>query len=143
MAKAQGKGVFVGAKIKVSFPKSGTKKDNSLWQLFTYQESKKNQETGRYDEIGRYTIFVNNPQKDLQNNDIVTIKNITKILTEKNKYNGKDYININCWCEIEKSSNNNLKETNKNQSEDVDFEKTMDIPSFDENFSVSPDELPF
>ena len=74
MAKAQGKGVFVGAKIKVGFPKFGQKKDGTNWQLFTYKESKKNVETGEFDELGRYTIFVNNPQSSLQNGDLYLSK---------------------------------------------------------------------
>ena len=60
------------------------------WQLFTYKESKKNVETGEFDELGRYTIFVNNPQSSLQNGDLVEIKSITKSLIEKNVVNNKD-----------------------------------------------------
>lgn len=137
MAKAQGKGVFVGAKIKVGFPKFGQKKDGTNWQLFTYKESKKNVETGEFDELGRYTIFVNNPQSSLQNGDLVEIKSITKSLIEKNIVNNKEYININCWCDIE---TNNYVENNNNE---IDLEiKEMEVVSFDNNFT-SEDDFPF
>lgn len=141
MANLQGKGVFVGAKLRVSFPKTGTKKDKSLWQLFVYQESKKNQQTGNYDELGRYTIFVNNPQRNLQNGDIVTIKSITKSLIEKKILNNKEYININCWCEIEINGNNN-QGANQNQPQLEENNQQMEMPSFSDEF-VDSLELPF
>lgn len=144
MAKVQGNGISVGGKIKVGFPKTGTKKDGSMWQLFTYKETKKNQQTGEYDEIGRYTIFVNNPQPNLKNGDMITIKNITKSLMEKNIVNNKEYININCWCEIEiiNNTNNDNQGANQNQPQFEENNQQMETPSFSDEFVDSLD-LPF
>ena len=95
-------GVQVGSKIRVSFPNSGLRQDGSTWQIFTYQDSKKNPQTGEYEEKGRYSIFVNNNIPLLQSGDFVTIKSITKVTYEKKiGKDKKEYINVNCWCDVE------------------------------------------
>lgn len=140
MANQQGKGVFVGAKLKVGFPKIGTTQKGEQWQLFTYKESKKNPQTGDYDELGKYTIWVTNPNQYIKHNDIVTVKNITKILYEKNFANGKEFLNISVWCEVELTvytpslpQQPQMPEPNFN---------TMQTPNFDSDV-VNEDDLPF
>ena len=142
MARVSGKGVSVGTKIKVNFLKQGFKQDKSIWQLFVYQESKKNPETGEYDELGRYTIFINNPNQNLQNGDMVTIKSITKALVEKNYYNNREYTNLNLWCEVEYNAPYTPRLVdNQNQQLNNNFE--MQTPSFADEYGISEDDLPF
>jgi F420-0:gamma-glutamyl ligase len=136
MAKQQGKGVYVGAKIKVGFPKTGKKQDGSMWQLFMYKENKKNPQTGEYDELGKYTIFVNNPQENLKNGDYVTIKNITKSLIEKNVVNNKEYINISLSCDIKTN------EKTQNENFNVVENKVDETLNFDDTFT-NTDDFPF
>ena len=136
-------GVSVGGRIKVGFPKSGNKQDGTFWQLFTYEESRKNQQTGEYDKLGRYTIFVNNPIQQLQNGDTVIIKSITKATIEKNiGKDKKEYINVNCWCDIEMGAVYQPRLVD-NQNQQPQLENTqMETPNFSDEF-VDSLELPF
>ena len=136
-------GVSVGGKIKVGYPKTGNRKDGTLWQLFTYEESRRNQQTGEYDKLGKYTIFVNNPIQQLQNGDTVIIKSITKTTIEKNiGKDNKEYINVNCWCDIEMGAVYQPRLVD-NQNQQQQLENTqMETPNFSDEF-VDSLELPF
>lgn len=141
MANQQGKGVFVGAKLKAGFPKIGTTQKGEQWQLFTYKESKKNPQTGDYDELGKYTIWVTNPNQYIKHNDTVTVKNITKILYEKNFANGKEFLNISVWCEVELTvyTPSLPQQPQFNQAQ---YNNDIIPPSFDE-IGIDDDSLPF
>lgn len=138
----QGKGVQVGNKIRVSFVKSGTKQDGSMWQLFTYQESKKNPQTGEYDRIGTYTIFVNNPNNNIKNNDYVTIKSITKILSEVKYVNNKAFNNFNAWCDVELNApyTPQFIDNQQPQYNQQNYNEQMNVPTFS---GVDDNDLPF
>lgn len=143
MAKQQVKGVQVGSKVKVWFLKSGTRKDGSLWQLFTCQESAYNQETNTYTEIGKYTIFANNSIQGLQNGDMVTINSITKALIEKNIKNNIEYTNVNLWCDIVLETVYQPRLVD-NQNQQPQLENTqMETPNFSDEFGIDEDSLPF
>ena len=143
MAKQQGKGVQVGSKVKVWFLKSGTRQDGYLWQLFTCQESSYNQETNKYTEIGKYTIFANNSIQGLQNGDMVTINSITKALIEKNIKNNIEYTNVNLWCDITLETVYQPRLVD-NQNQQPQLENTqMETPNFSDEFGIDEDSLPF
>lgn len=135
-------GVTVGNKVRVNFLRTGTKKDGTPYQLFTFQESKYNNQTDKYDELGRYTIFVNNYTPALKDGDNVTIKNITKASISKNVKNNIEYINVNCWCEIEMGTIYQPRLVDDQQVQQPQLEPQMETPTFEDSI-VSDDDLPF
>ena len=136
-------GVSVGNKVRVSFPNSGLRQDGSTWQIFTYQDSRKNQQTGEYEEKGRYSIFVNNNIPLLQSGDFVTIKSITKVTYEKKiGKDKKESINVNCWCDVEMGAVYQPRLVETQPQSQPQFNTQMETPTFDESL-ISDDDLPF
>lgn len=130
-----------GKIITVKYLKQGTKKDGTLWQCFSYAESKRNQATGQYQKIVTWSIFPDNPISKLQENDRVEIKSISSVSASKNYSNGKEYFTITINCEVELVvEENNPENLNLNETQNpFDFSGGLDI----ENLDISDDDLNF
>ena len=147
-----GYGVSIGHRVRVSFVKSGVNNRGNQWQMFTYTESRKNQTTGNYDQLGKYTVFCNNIVPNLKDGDYVTINSITKVLIDKSVYNGREFTNVTLSCNVTPNApyTPNLvgaDETRQNQQQgftnpyvdnNVDY---GDLGNFD--VSVDDSQLPF
>lgn len=94
-------GLACGNKIKAKFLKQGTS-EKGKWQFFSYQESKKNNETGQYVKLRDYQVWLNTPIEDLKENDTLIINKIVSFYETQEEYNGKKYHKIQVRIEAEK-----------------------------------------
>lgn len=132
------KGIKIGVRVKVSFPKTG-KTNKGTWQFFTANEVVKNQQTGGYDTIGRYTIWVNNPNPNIKHGDWVVIDKITKSVIEQNDYNGRIY-NVNVlYCDCTLQAPYTPQFIDNQQQAQINYQTPSSMP----DFNVSADDLPF
>lgn len=122
-----GKTIKIGAKLRVSFLKQGVSSKGTKWQSFVYKDSKKNQETGNYDTIQSYNVFINNPQSNLKDGDYVTIKRINSLQASINFSNGVQYKNLTISCDIEEISEKN-NEPNFDNANNNQQENSLDNP---------------
>lgn len=110
---AKGVGVFKNSLIRVSFIKQGVTNGHK-WQMFTYTNSKKNKQTGEYEKLGTYQMYVNNPIDNLKDGDYVKIIDITHFELKTNVWNGKTYQNVCANITIELPQANNDLDDNLN-----------------------------
>ena len=128
-----------GTKLKVKFLKQGESK-HGAWQMFTHSENKKNQQTGQYEKLATYTIFINKPIKNLLEDDTIIVQGITAVSASRNVYNGKEYYNIviNWDATLEE------KEPNEDNFNLGDTENPFDFNNEDiDNLDVSDDDIVF
>ena len=134
------KGIKVGVRARVSYPKMDTT-DKGTWQFFSCNEVVKNQQTGNYDIVGRYTIWVNNPNRNIKHNDYVIIDRITKSTIEHNEVNGRSFYVNNLWCDCTLQAPYTPQfQPNQNQ---YNYQEQTQSQSQMPNFDVSADSLPF
>lgn len=127
-----------GRRLKVKFLKQGESK-NGAWQMFTHSESKRNQETGQYERLATYTIFINNPIKNLSEGDSIIVQGITAVAATRNVYNGKEYYNIvvNCDAKLEEQAPNEDNFNLADTENPFDFGGGLDV----DNLNISDDDL--
>lgn len=100
-------------KLRVAFKKVGTKQNGEQWVCFTYNKSKKDQETGRYNNIITYKIYVENHKEvNFKDGDYVEIDKILDVDFNKGEYLGKAFQNVTLNVTLKK------KETNKEDTYD-------------------------
>lgn len=67
-----------GIKIQIFNLKEGIT-NGKKWQFFFYHSQKKDQTSGEYVSLQKFTVFINNPQEGLRDGDYVKIKSIVSI----------------------------------------------------------------
>lgn len=132
------KGIKVGNLVKVSFPKTGNGQ-KGMWQFFTYNETVKNQQTGEYNIVGKYMIWVNNPNPNIQHGNFVRINSITSAVITKKEYNGMIQHTSELNCDVELQAPYTPQLINNQPQQQAQMQQQ---PNF-EDYNFNSDELPF
>lgn len=129
------KGLSVGNLIQVYKLRQCVSKQNYKWQLFTFSDTKYDNELKKYVNLGYYTIFIKNPIEDLREKDVIRIDKILAISSNSSTYNGRVYKQTVVTIEARKFE----KKQQDIDNLDTSVEQVDDPTSFD----VGMDNMPF